>query len=73
MPRKCAHYDLHLCPDPDSRWCHYVQNSISTAVSVKSILDGFRRTELTMAYPTTSRFLEEIESFLREVGYDAED
>jgi hypothetical protein len=72
MPRKCAHYDPVYCPDPASRMCHYVQNTISAAVAVRATLAPLGEARLLLDYRATNRYLAEIEEFLRVVGYDGD-
>lgn len=72
MPRKCAHYDPTQCKDPASRMCHYVQNTISTAVAVRGVLAPLQDARLLLDYQATNRYLAEIEEFLRAVGYEGE-
>jgi hypothetical protein len=52
--------------------CHYVQNTISTAVAVRSVLAPMKEARLMLDYKATSHYLSEIEEFLRAMGYEAE-
>lgn len=72
MPRKCAHYDLSQCHDPASRMCHYVQNTISTAVAVRSVLAPMQEMGLLRDRRATARYLDEIEALLRAAGLEGE-
>ncbi len=68
MPRKCAHYDPTVCKDPASRMCHYVQNTINSAVSARAALAPLRDAKTLTADSATRRYLAEIEAFLLEMG-----
>lgn len=69
MPRKCIHYDPDQCDDLASRKCHYVQNTINSAVTVRSALvNRLTLLEATEDFSATRAYLEDIEAFLRSMG-----
>lgn len=65
MSYKCAHYNPVYCPDPASRLCHYVQNSVGTAVTVQKALAELQIRGLLADRPAIQAYLDEVETFLQ--------
>jgi hypothetical protein len=65
MPRRCPHMRAD-CNDPASRSCHYVQNTIGTAISVKASLSQL---EISSDYPALQQYLKELDHLLEATNY----